>query len=188
MTRTFLRRTLLLPSLLAFGALMAPAWTAAHAQARTQHAHVHGKAELTVAVDGPAVTIGMEAPLDSLLGFERAPRTDVEKNLVEQMAARLRAADHLFKLDAAAGCKLGPVQLDAPVIGLGQGEAPKDGHAELQASFAFNCANTAKVRAVDTELFEAFPHLRQIDAEIAAPDGQFKRSLKRPAARIEWGK
>jgi len=186
MTRIFRRPALLLP-LLAAGAL-ALAAPAAFAQARTQHAHVHGKAELTIAVDGPTVTVGMDAPLDSLLGFERAPRTDVEKNLVEQLAARLRAADHLFKLDAAAGCKLGPVQLDAPVIGLGKGEAPKDGHAELEASFAFNCASAAKVKAIDTELFEAFPNLRQVDVEIATPDGQFKRSLKRPASRIEWGK
>ncbi|MFT4265787.1 MAG: DUF2796 domain-containing protein [Xenophilus sp.] len=185
MTRTLFRNTF--PSLLTAAALALVAPTVL-AQAPAQHAHVHGKAELSIAVDGPAVTIGLEAPLDSLLGFERAPRTDVEKNSVEQLAARLRAADHLFKLDAAAGCKLGPVQLDSPVIGLGQGEAPGDGHADLDASFAFNCANTAKVKAVDTELFEAFPNLRQIEVEIAAPEGQFRRSLKRPATRIEWSK
>ena len=41
-----------------------------HAQA-----HVHGAVQLEVALDGPTLSIALEAPLDSLLGFERAPRT-----------------------------------------------------------------------------------------------------------------
>lgn len=186
MTRSFFR-TLTLP-LLAAGAVLLSFPALAQ---RAQHAHVHGKVELGIAVDGPSITIEMESPLDNLLGFERAPRTDVEKNAVEQMVARLRAADHLFQIDPAAGCKLGPVQLESAALGLGKAEPDKDGHAELEATFAFNCTNAAKARFVDTQLFEAFPATRQIEAEIAAPDGQFKRSLKRPAsgsARIGWGK
>ncbi len=49
------------------------------AQAQQQHAHVHGQLKLDVAVDGPTVVIDMESPLDNIVGFERAPKTDAEK-------------------------------------------------------------------------------------------------------------
>jgi hypothetical protein len=41
-----------------------------------EHAHVHGLVSLNVAVDGRILTVQLEAPLDSLLGFEHRPRTD----------------------------------------------------------------------------------------------------------------
>jgi hypothetical protein len=52
-------------SCLAFAA--APAWSAGKA-------HEHGALKLDVAIEGNKLTIAMEAPLDNLLGFERAPR------------------------------------------------------------------------------------------------------------------
>ena len=47
--------------------------------AQPAHAHVHGAVQLDVAVDGPTLTLTLEAPLDSVVGFERAPRTAAEK-------------------------------------------------------------------------------------------------------------
>lgn len=169
-------------------AALAVAPFALHAQ--SQHAHVHGQIELDVVVDGPTVVITMEAPLDNFVGFERAPRTDDEKKAVDEAVAKLRAADTLFAIDPAGNCKLGPVELRAPVLGLGAtpAGAPSAGHADLDATFAFNCASAAATKFIDVGLFTAFKGPRQIDVQIAAPQGQFKRTLKRPNARIAWGK
>jgi hypothetical protein len=41
--------------------------------------HEHGVARLDVAVDAGRVSFSLETPLDNLLGFERAPRTDAER-------------------------------------------------------------------------------------------------------------
>lgn len=181
----------------------------AHAQERHKHghshataqAHVHGNVELAVAIEGPAIVIEMRAPLDSIVGFERAPRNDVEKNTVDQAVSRLRAADHLFKLDPAGNCKLGPVAFDAPVLGLGASAAApaapaasattksgekEEEHAELVGSFAFNCTSAEQVKFIELDLFQAFSRMRQIDAEIVSAEGQHKRSLKRPATRLTW--
>ncbi|MGJ7520258.1 DUF2796 domain-containing protein [Variovorax sp. LT1P1] len=159
-------------------------------QAQSQHAHVHGQIELDVVVDGPTVVITMEAPLDNFVGFERAPRNADEKKAVDDAVARLRAADTLFAIDPAGNCKLGPVELRAPVLGLGTAPAgaAAAGHADLDATFAFNCASAAATKFIDVGLFTAFKGPRQIDVQIAAPQGQFKRTLKRPNARIAWGK
>ena len=104
--------------------------------------------------------------------------------------AKLRAADTLFTIDPAGNCKLGPVELRAPVLGLGTAPAgaPNAGHADLDATFAFNCASAAAAKFIDVGLFTAFKGPRQIDVQIVAPQGQFKRTLKRPNARIAWGK
>ncbi|WP_395352914.1 DUF2796 domain-containing protein [Variovorax sp. UC122_21] len=70
-----------------------------------------------------------------------------------------------------------------------------EGHADLDATFSFNCANAAAAKYIDIGLFAAFKGTRQIDAQIASAQGQFKRQLKRPAgaqaaqpARLTWGK
>lgn len=53
--------------------------TLAPAAAQHQHhAHTHGVVTLGVAVDQSTITLELSAPLESLVGFERAPRTDAE--------------------------------------------------------------------------------------------------------------
>ncbi|SCX39843.1 DUF2796 domain-containing protein [Variovorax sp. EL159] len=166
------------------------------AQAQQQHAHVHGQLKLDVAVDGPTVVIDMESPLDNIVGFERAPKTDAEKKTVEEAVAQLRAADKLFVIDPAANCKLGPVDLRSGALGLGNPDPNEPvGHADLDATFSFNCTNAAAAKFIDVNLFGVFKGLRQIDSQIASAQGQFKRQLKRPSGaaaaqpvRLGWGK
>jgi Protein of unknown function (DUF2796) len=159
------------------------------ALAQTQHAHVHGQIKLDVVIDGPTVVIEMESPLDNFVGFERAPRTDAEQQTVDSAIAQLRAADQLFKIDPTANCKLGPVTLRSAALGLGKTEGgDADGHADLDGTFAFNCTNAAATKFIDIGLFAAFKGPRQIEAQIASPQGQFKRTLRRPAERLAWSK
>ncbi|SEA89245.1 DUF2796 domain-containing protein [Variovorax sp. YR216] len=159
------------------------------ALAQAQHAHVHGQIKLDVVVEGPTVVIEMESPLDNFTGFERAPRTDAEKKTAESVIAQLRAADQIFRIDPVANCKLGPVTLRSPALGLGKAEGEStEGHADLDGTFAFNCTNAAAAKFIDIGLFSAFKGPRQIDAQIASPQGQFKRALKRPTERLVWSK
>lgn len=192
MKHTRLRRT----TGLAIAAALFAAAPILSAQAQQQHAHVHGQLKLDVAVDGPTVVIDMESPLDNIVGFERAPKTDAEKKTVEDAVAQLRAADKLFIVDPAANCKLGPVDLRSGALGLGNPDpAEPVGHADLDATFSFNCTNAAAAKFIDVNLFGSFKGLRQIDSQIATAQGQFKRQLKRPAGaqasqpvRLGWGK
>ncbi|RYF32777.1 MAG: DUF2796 domain-containing protein [Comamonadaceae bacterium] len=159
------------------------------ASAQQRHAHVHGLLKLDVAIDGATLTVAIDSPLDNLVGFERAPRSEAEQKTVERAVTQLRNAGALFKIDPAAGCKVGQIDLDAPVLGLGDGGAGgKEAHADLEATITFRCADAGKARFIDVALFDAFTNLRQIDAQIAAPEGQFQRTLKRPNVRLAWGK
>jgi len=160
-------------------------WLTASAHA-AGHAHEHGVVKLDIAVEAGKLTVQMESPLDNLVGFERAPRTDAEHQRVDAAVARLKAAAALFKIDPAAGCTLTHVELVSAPLNLGPPEpgALGDGHADLDGDFVFGCKDSARAAFIELGLFSAFSGMQRIDVQIAAPQGQFKRTLQRPASRI----
>ena len=175
-------------------ALLVMATLFAAAAAHAAQPHEHGVARLDVMVDAGRVSIELDTPLDNLLGFERAPRTDAEREKVAAMLARLRAGDVLFRIDAVAGCTLAKVELVSAFLGLGV-DLGKSGavshsttaasdHADLNGSFEFRCKNGARAGFVEVGLFEAFPALKRIDLQVVTPKGQLKAVLRKPASRV----
>jgi hypothetical protein len=147
-------------------------------------AHQHGVATMDVVVEGSTLTIELATPLDNLLGFERAPRTDAERARVQAMTTKLRAPQELFRPDAAAGCTPKTTTLESPVLGLGSGPAAKGDHADLDASFVFECRAIGELRAVDVALFGAFPGFKRIGVQVAGPAGQARHALTPQARRL----
>ena len=62
------------------------------------------------------VQINLNSPLDNLLGFERAPRNEKERQTVRTVASKLHQADNLFIFTPAAQCRLGAVRLESPLL------------------------------------------------------------------------
>ena len=165
-------------------ACMLLAGCACAAQVASQ-AHVHGVARLDIAVDATRISLQLASPMDNLLGFERAPRTDAERRQSDALVARLRAADTLFRIDPAAGCTLAGVELTSAALKLGQATAGEEGHADLDADVVFNCTDATKAATIEVALFDAAARLQRLDVQVATPQGQFKRDLVRPARRIK---
>lgn len=147
-------------------------------------AHQHGVVQLDIAVDANRITIQLSSPLDNLLGFEHAPRNNAERGRVASMLAALRGT--LFAIDPAGSCRAGAVQLNSAALQLGQPDPSEQqaGHADLDASFEFECSTAARASFVDAALFERFAGIRRIDVQLATPRGQRKLTLARPAPRI----
>ena len=157
-------------------------------------AHRHGAATMDLAVDGGRLTIAVEMPLDSLVGFERAPRSDAERRAADAAQARMRDAAALFRLDAAAECKLAGASVQAPVLeraaaaagaSPGPGTAGGDAHADLEASYVFACAQPARLATLEAMLFDAFPRLERIEVQAVLPQGQRKAVLGRKARVLQ---
>ena len=153
-------------------------------------AHEHGAVNLNVAVEGGKITLQMESPLENLLGFERAPRTDAERKSTAAMLTRLKAADTLFKIDPAAQCALASVELNSAALKLGTPEpaAASGEHADLDATFVFTCQAGAKAGFIDVAFFDAFQRMRRIEVQVVTDKGQFKRTLRDPLRRILIGR
>lgn len=144
--------------------------------------HAHGVARLDIAVEPTRVVFDLESPLDNIVGFERAPRTDAERERAKTALALLNDAASMFRIDTAAGCSVHKVELQAPV--LEAGADTKEGHAELQGHFEFHCTAGAKAGHVELGLFAAFAALRRIELQVVTPRGQLKARLTRPASRV----
>lgn len=159
--------------------------------ALAQHAaHEHGVARLSVALDGRELLIELVTPLDNLVGFEHAPTNDAQRHALVEAEAALQDGARLFLLPAASACVQREVAIENPWPDTGHdhdhadahedehmheaggdGE-PKSGHADLVATYQFECAQPAALDALDVRLFERFPRLRELRAERATPGGQ----------------
>jgi hypothetical protein len=147
--------------------------------------HVHGEMALGVAIDGPTVTVDFKAPLDSLLGFERAPRSSAEKALLRRWDGLLRNPSTLIRFDEAAGCSLQTAEFDSPVPGLGELDAAASSdHAEVEGAWVFACKQPAALKALKLGLFEQTRHLHRIHVLRLNAQGSAKQVLKRPAHTI----
>ena len=154
-----------------------------------QGAHVHGRIQLGVALDGQQLVIDIDTPLDSLLGFEHAPSTAPQKKLAAEWAERLRTTGSLVRLPAQARCTLLGAELNAPVMGLGKTSADKaphahdhqHGHADLEGQWSYRCEQPDALRTIDLGFFDASPHARTIDVQWAKDGRQGKQTLRRPA-------
>lgn len=157
-------------------------------------AHEHGIARLDVAVDPARVTLLLEMPLDTLLGFERAPRTDAERAQADAVVAKFKDAAALFRVDPAAQCSAPAVRLVSSALGLGAAAAApapapapppaKEGHDDLEATIEFTCPQGAMAGFLELKLFDAFPRLKRVDVQAATRKGQVKATLKRPDSRV----
>lgn len=161
-----------------------------HAHKHAGHAHVHGAARLEVAVEGAELHIRLESPLDNLLGFEHAPRTDQERAAVAALRKALADPARLFAPTAAAACVAAPPVVSAPVLeapakGKAAGEAAKQ-HADLDAEFRFTCAQPARLTGLAVNLADAFPGLQRIDAEVVSDKGQKAARLSAKMRFLSW--
>ena len=197
-------------AVLGFGtsALAQPSSTPKRAQP-AQVAHAHGIATLQVAVDGNLLTLNFESPLDNLVGFEHAPRTDRQKAAVRRMAEQLYKSEGLFAPTPAAGCAPASVKLESPVIEASllrtdgrQDEAPakrsdppaskgtdhggESEHAELEGTFVYRCERPGNLRDLEVKLFDRFTGLRRLDVQVAAPKGQKSARLSPDKRRVSW--
>jgi hypothetical protein len=153
-------------------------------------AHVHGAAKLDVAVEGAEVTLGVEMPLDSLVGFERAPRTVAERQAAGAALARLRDGAALFRFDPEANCTLGSAELAAPLLEPAStadrpARAAAQGHGDLEATYVFRCTQPARLATMEVLLFDAFKRLDRMEVQAALPQGQRKAVLRRSSRVLQ---
>jgi hypothetical protein len=160
------------------------------------HTHVHGIATLQVAVEGAALTLRLVTPLDNLVGFEHAPRTEQQKKALREAEEALRAATVLFVPSAGARCAATSVKVDSPFAAKSdakdRGEKAKSGkeateaHSEFTAEYVFRCEQSERLQGVEVKLFDRFRGVRRLDVELAGPRGQKSLRLTPKQRIIAW--
>lgn len=167
---------------LATAALAGVASMGAPAATAQGHAHVHGQAQLEVVLEGASLEITLSAPLDSIVGFEHAPRTAAQRQTAEAALRSLADPAQLFSLPPAAGCRLQDKSVDAPTLQAAPGTAKAGDHADLDATWRFGCSAPVQLDRVKLSLFERFVPMKRLTVLVAGPAGQGRYPLRRGAA------
>ncbi len=120
------------PLFLALALPLAAPLAPALAQTEREHgAHEHGAATIDVVLDGGALYVDLDSPADNLLGFEHAPSTDEQRDVVARVRELLESGELLVP-DAAAGCALvsANVSMDFEEVEGGHADEHDDDHDE----------------------------------------------------------
>jgi hypothetical protein len=140
-------------------------------------AHEHGVARLDVVLDGESLQISLDSPLESLAGFEHAPKDDAQRAALGRMVDRLKDGGKLFTIGAAAACTLTASTVEHPFQpGVG---APADGHADAEATWTWRCDKPAALKRIEVHLFDAFAGLRTLRVQTATANGQGMATLNK---------
>ncbi|WP_250462262.1 DUF2796 domain-containing protein [Microbulbifer litoralis] len=132
-------------------------------------AHVHGRAQLTVAAASGELQIGFESPAANLVGFEHAPRGPSQVEALDRAARDLAGANRFLRF-SGTDCRLREAGVEAPHSG--EQEAHHHRHASFRASYRFQCDNLAQLDGVAVALFTSFPGIHEIAVQWLAPGGQ----------------
>jgi hypothetical protein len=116
----------------------------AAAEKRHTDTHVHGVAEINIAVEGAKAVIEFRAPAESVMGFEHEAKSDSDRKKRDAALELLRAKkDQLVLFDSKLGCK--PSEMKTKVVEEQRADAKeqrgRDGHGHQDQRRA---ANTAK--------------------------------------------
>jgi hypothetical protein len=153
---------------------------------RDLDAHVHGVAQLNVAVDRDHLLIELDTPAMNLVGFEHPPETDEQRAAVDAARRTLKDGDQLFAPNAEADCALMSAQVDLDLSassehGHAQSETHHhDGmvHNDAHAEYIFHCRRPAALRGVDIGLFDAFPRTERVRVQRITATRQDAQELR----------
>ncbi|HEX4843667.1 MAG TPA: DUF2796 domain-containing protein [Limnobacter sp.] len=161
-----------------------------HKHQHNDEAHVHGVGELEVVQDGPRVSISLYSPLHNVLGFERAPRTEVEKNRVKAANAQLKSKA-LYAFTPAAQCQQTDVRVRSEVLnphshgpGADHQDASESEHSDVKVIWEFACAKPDALKDIDVRLFKAFPGFETLQTQALFAKGQVGAKLTSKQSKL----
>lgn len=143
---------------------------------REHGAHVHGVANLDLALDSNQLQAALTAPAMNIVGFEHPPRNEEQHRAVEEAAVWLKDGAQWLILSADAACRLETARVASGLLDTDDGDGHDDDshdpdshddevHSEFDVHLAFHCANPGELGSVEVRLFERFPGMERIQLQ-----------------------
>lgn len=151
-----------------------------HNHAHSHGAHAHGKGELELLVDGQTVQGVFRTPMDSLLGFEHAPKTDAQRNAVDSLRKRLANPAAVLSPNLEAQCT---AQHHEATSTLFTG-AVKGGHSDLEYRFTFVCAQPERLTALELVALKDFKRLTEVRVQLVTASAQRSLVVRKREPRV----
>jgi hypothetical protein len=152
---------------------------AAHADQVHEHAaHEHGTAQLDIVLEGSQAHIHLQSPAANLLGFEHHPQTEQQQATLRNAMRTLQ--QELFHFEGGA-CTMTGAQAETDIH-----DENRDGHADFEIEYRFDCADTANVGGVETHLFEHFPGISKVRVQFIKGAHQGSANLTPANPRLRF--
>ncbi|HEY3169269.1 MAG TPA: DUF2796 domain-containing protein [Candidatus Binatia bacterium] len=161
----------------------------AAAEKRHAEAHVHGVAEINIAVEGRKIVVEFRTPTEGLMGFEHEAKNDAEKR---KRDAPLKLINDKFPemviLDRKPGCrseggKVAIVQSDPDDRkdkNHGSGDHKMSGeHREVHATFTFECRGDPVGSRVQFGVTKLFPEIHELKVQVLSDAKQSGATIKK---------
>ena len=162
--------------------------------------HVHGEAQLFIAIDGNQVLLELESPADNIIGFEYAPATERQQKQLESGLVKLDSYLSIATFPEV-NCQQISAEVKSPFKDHHEAETHEDGHdsthkehnheeyshkehghekdheepshTEFHASYALQCSDAEKnIRTIEINAFKHFTGINNITVNWVTPNGQ----------------
>jgi hypothetical protein len=169
----------------------------AAAEKRRHDAHVHGVAEINIAVEGAKATVEFRAPAESVMGFEHEAKSESDRKKRDAALEQLRAKrDQMVLFDAKLGCKSSDVktaiveQKEDHTKAQSGKDAHKDQkksgeHREVHGTFSVACDKPLAGSRVRFGVSKVFRDVQEIKVQILGDSGQSGATIKRDKGDIK---
>lgn len=163
--------------------------------------HEHGAALLNVALDGPDLVLEFISPAINIVGFEHAPSTNEQMELVEAAVIQLSDGEALFELSARAQCKRTSTIIESELAEEEEhleeseiieedehsGEEEEESHSEFHAVYELICKSPNHLKDIDlNNLFTVYPGIEDLDVQFVLPNSQGARELNKDNTRLQF--
>jgi hypothetical protein len=145
--------------------------------------HEHGTAELTIAWIGNEVAIELQTPAFNIVGFEHAPTSEAERELLDESLAALQAGNLLLIRDPEAECNVIEATVHAEMeeeeeTAETHDETEAESHSDIEVVYHFQCQQPDRIESLDaSELFAYFPNFEQLHAQWVSETEQSAKEL-----------
>lgn len=149
-----------------------------HDEHHTSHeAHVHGEAELTLAVEGSDIELIFKSPAANIVGFEHTAQTKEQELAISQARSTLESAKSLFNFGGAS-CQPQTAAADFSSMTHQKQSSIIDGHekenhdhndiddnkhSEVTATYHFKCESGTEVTSVTVNLLDYFSGIEHLN-------------------------
>jgi hypothetical protein len=182
---------------LGFSLLMFSSGIGAAAEKRHHHAHVHGVAEINIAVEGAKATVEFRAPAESVMGFEHEAKSESDKKKRDAALEQLRAkGGQMVVFDPKLGCKSSDMKT-AIVEAKGdsaKAQAGKDAHKdqkksgehrEVHGTFSVACDKPLAGSRVRFGVSKVFRDIQEIKVQVVGDSGQSGARIKKDKGDVK---
>ena len=169
----------------------------AAAEKRRHEAHVHGVAEINIAVEGTKATVEFRAPAENVMGFEHEAKSESDRKKRDAALEQLRAKrDQMVLFDAKLGCKSSDVKtaIVEPKGDHAKAQSGKDAskdqkksgeHREVHGTFSVECDKALAGSRVRFGVSKIFRDIQEIKVQVLGDSGQSGATIKRDKGDIK---